>query len=66
MTIETIGLSSSDTQRMAQTDTVLSPRFYTTDFADQLQNQIIPALRAGFVVLTDRYIFSIMARAEMS
>ena len=37
--------------------------FYTTDFADQLQNQIIPALRAGFVVLTDRYIFSIMARA---
>lgn len=37
--------------------------FYTTDFADQLQNLIIPALRAGFVVLTDRYIFSIMARA---
>jgi len=34
MTIETIGLSSSDTQRMAQTDTVLSPRFYTTDFAE--------------------------------
>jgi dTMP kinase len=26
-------------------------------------NEIIPALRAGFVVLTDRYIFSIMARA---
>lgn len=37
--------------------------FYTTDFADRLQNQIIPALRAGFVVLTDRYIYSIMARA---
>lgn len=37
--------------------------FYTTDFADRLENQIIPALRAGFVVLTDRYIFSIMARA---
>jgi dTMP kinase len=37
--------------------------FYTTDFADQLQNEIIPALRAGFVVLTDRYFFSIMARA---
>ncbi|MCC6860143.1 MAG: hypothetical protein IT158_16370 [Bryobacterales bacterium] len=36
--------------------------FYTTDFADQLENQIIPALRAGFVVLTDRYFFSIMAR----
>ncbi len=37
--------------------------FYTTDFADRLENQIIPALRAGFVVLTDRYIFSIIARA---
>src|ERR1700693_2896800 len=37
--------------------------FYTNDFADRLENEIIPALRAGFVVLTDRYIFSIMARA---
>src|SRR5436190_1435961 len=37
--------------------------YYTTDLADRLENQIIPALRAGFVVLTDRYIFSIMARA---
>jgi len=37
--------------------------FYTTDFADRLENEIIPALRAGFVVLTDRYIYSIMARA---
>jgi dTMP kinase len=37
--------------------------FYTTDFADRLENEIIPALRAGFIVITDRYIFSIMARA---
>src|ERR1700732_911957 len=37
--------------------------FYATDFADRLENEIIPALRAGFVVLTDRYIFSIMGRA---
>ncbi len=37
--------------------------FYTTDFADRLENEIIPALRAGFVVLTDRYFFSLMARA---
>jgi dTMP kinase len=37
--------------------------FYTTDFADRLENEIIPALRAGFVVLTDRYIYSLMARA---
>ncbi|MDE3165206.1 MAG: thymidylate kinase, partial [Acidobacteriota bacterium] len=37
--------------------------FYATDFADRLENEIIPALRAGFVVLIDRYIYSIMARA---
>jgi dTMP kinase len=30
--------------------------FYATDFADRLENFILPALRAGFVVLTDRYI----------
>jgi dTMP kinase len=37
--------------------------FYATDFADRLENEILPALRAGFVVLTDRYIFSLIARA---
>ncbi len=37
--------------------------FYATDFADRLENEIIPALRAGFIVLTDRYIYSLMARA---
>jgi dTMP kinase len=37
--------------------------FYATDFADRLENEILPALRAGFVVLTDRYIYSLMARA---
>jgi dTMP kinase len=37
--------------------------FYATDFADRLENEIIPALRAGFIVLTDRYIYSLVARA---
>ncbi|MGP1271956.1 MAG: dTMP kinase [Phycisphaerales bacterium] len=37
--------------------------FYTTDFADRLETQILPALRAGFVVLTDRYVYSAMARS---
>jgi dTMP kinase len=37
--------------------------YYATDFADRLQNQMLPALRAGFVVLTDRYIYSAIARA---
>lgn len=36
--------------------------FYATDFADRLENQIIPAMRAGFHVLSDRYMYSIFAR----
>ena len=36
--------------------------FYATDFADQLENVILPALRAGFIVLADRYIYTLMAR----
>jgi dTMP kinase len=37
--------------------------YYATDMVDRLEKVIIPALRAGFVVLTDRYIYSIIARA---
>ena len=37
--------------------------FYATDFVDRFENEIVPALRAGFIVLTDRYIYSLMARA---
>jgi dTMP kinase len=36
--------------------------FYAADFADQLENKIIPALRAGFIVLADRYMYTLMAR----
>ncbi len=50
----------------AKTGHTLSPLtmslFYATDFSDRMENQIIPALKAGFYVLSDRYFFSIMAR----
>ena len=36
--------------------------FYATDFADQMENMILPALRAGQMVLADRYIYTLMAR----
>jgi dTMP kinase len=36
--------------------------FYATDFADQMENVILPALKAGFIVLADRYIYTLMAR----
>lgn len=50
----------------AKQGNVLSPLtlslFYATDFMDQLENKIIPGLRSGFVVLADRYIYTLMAR----
>jgi dTMP kinase len=36
--------------------------FYATDFADQLENNILPGLRSGFMVLADRYIYTLMVR----
>ncbi|HUI38004.1 MAG TPA: thymidylate kinase [Thermoplasmata archaeon] len=39
--------------------------FYAADFADQLENKIIPALAAGATVLADRYIYTLMARATV-
>ena len=36
---------------------------YATDFADRLEKEIIPAIKAGFIVLSDRYIFTALARA---
>ncbi len=38
---------------------------YAVDFADQLENKIVPALAAGSTVLADRYIYTLMARAAV-
>src|SRR5215469_5049791 len=35
---------------------------YSTDFFDQLERRILPALRSGLIVLADRYIFTLIAR----
>ena len=35
---------------------------YATDFADRFENLIIPALKSGHIVLTDRYIFTAIVR----
>lgn len=35
---------------------------YASDFADRLENVILPALRAGLVVLADRYTYTAFAR----
>jgi len=36
--------------------------FYATDLADRLEREILPALEGGFIVLSDRYVYSIFAR----
>ena len=50
----------------AKQGNVLSPRtmslFYAADFYDQMENNIVPALCAGSIVIADRYIFTLMAR----
>src|SRR3954451_4320511 len=38
--------------------------YYAADIADQIENKIIPALKAGFIVLADRYIYTLIARSS--
>lgn len=58
-------LVSEELERAKQgnvlTHTTLS-LFYATDYFDQLVHCLIPALRAGFIVLADRYVYTLMAR----
>src|SRR6266576_2846888 len=35
---------------------------YATDFFDQMEHRILPALRSGTIVLADRFIFTLIAR----
>src|SRR5574344_1799332 len=35
---------------------------YSADFADRLENSIVPALNSGFAVLSDRYAYTAFAR----
>jgi dTMP kinase len=37
--------------------------FYAADFVEQLEHKIIPALQAGYIVLADRYIYTLIARS---
>ena len=37
--------------------------FYAADFVDQLEHKIIPALQAGYIVLADRYMYTLIARS---
>lgn len=56
----------SQTTKKAKKKNLLSPRTFSilhaVDFADRLEQIIVPALKAGFIVLADRYVYTAFAR----
>lgn len=56
----------SQTTKLGKKKNLLSPRTFSllhaVDFADRLKQLIAPALKAGFIVLADRYAFTAFAR----
>src|SRR5512147_1172389 len=53
--------TSKGKKRQLLTPTTFS-LIHCTDFADRYERQILPLLRAGYLVLCDRYIFTAFAR----
>ena len=53
--------TSKGKKRQLLTPTTFS-LIHATDFADRYERQILPLLRAGYIVLADRYIFTALAR----
>jgi dTMP kinase len=53
--------TSKGKKRQLLTPTTFS-LIHATDFADRYERQILPLLRAGFIVLADRYIYTAFAR----
>jgi dTMP kinase len=55
------------TIQLAKSSNMLNPLtfvlLHACDFADRMEAEIIPALKAGFIVLADRYIYTAVARA---
>lgn len=56
----------SETTKKAKKKNQLTPRTFSllhaVDFADRLEQIIVPALKAGFIVLADRYVYTAFAR----
>ncbi|MEO8204780.1 MAG: dTMP kinase [Chthoniobacterales bacterium] len=53
--------TSKGKKRQLLTSTTFS-LIHATDFADRYERQILPLLRAGYIVLADRYVFTAWAR----
>ncbi len=56
----------SSTTKMAKNKNIFTPKTFSiahaVDFADRLENTIIPNLKDGAIVLSDRYIYTAFAR----
>jgi dTMP kinase len=56
----------SETIKQAKKKNLLSPMTFSLlhaiDFADRLEQVIVPSLKAGFTVLADRYVYTAFAR----
>jgi dTMP kinase len=55
------GATKKGKKRLALTPTTFS-LIHATDFADRYERQILPMLKAGYIVICDRYIFTAFAR----
>jgi dTMP kinase len=53
--------TSKGKKRQLLTPTTFS-LIHSTDFADRYERQILPLLRAGYIVLADRYVYTAFAR----
>ena len=57
-----IGQGITDAKQGHSLNRLTYALMYATDLADRLEYQILPALRSGFVVLADRYVYTAIAR----
>ena len=60
-----VGPGISRAKRGHTLDPITLNLFYATDFWDRFERIMLPALQAGMIVLADRYIFSLIARATV-
>ena len=55
-----------ETTRRGKRKRILTPRSFSlihaTDFSDRVEREILPALKAGAIVLADRYVYTAFAR----
>jgi len=57
-----VGQTITEAKEMRALSRYTFSLLYAADFADRLEKEMLPALRSGFVVLADRYVFTAFAR----